>query len=188
MDYLFKEWQELGTPSLKERTIPMLDYRSRKIIAFTGVRRCGKTYLMFQLINRLTKTVPKENVFYLNFEDERIEAKTETLTKLIPSLMGLYGDGDKRYYLFLDEIQIIPEWSRWLVLAYPWTGQGTRRERSQRHRAPDAQARRPRAQNHHARKRDIRLWFAIWMFRGPDKHFPKVLTKRYHLTPTLSRC
>ncbi|MFH1638147.1 MAG: ATP-binding protein [Candidatus Woesearchaeota archaeon] len=114
MEVLLKEWQELWTPELKERHLPEINFKSRKIVVFTGVRRCGKTYTMFQLINSLALTVKKDCLFYINFEDERIEKKTELLTNLIPSLMKLYGNGSKRYFLFLDEIQVIPDWSRWL--------------------------------------------------------------------------
>src|SRR3989344_8117620 len=120
MELILKEWQEVWTPKLKERNIPELDVDSkvRKILTFTGVRRCGKTYSMFQVINNLKEKYGKENIFYINFEDERIEKKTETLTNLIPSLIKVYGDGDKKYFLFLDELQIMPEWSRWLRRVY----------------------------------------------------------------------
>ncbi len=120
MEMLLKEWQEIWTPKLKERNIPNLDFNSkvRKIVTFTGVRRCGKTYIMFQVINHLREKFGKENIFYINFEDERIERKTETLTNLIPSLIKTYGDGNKKYFLFLDEVQIMPEWSKWLRRVY----------------------------------------------------------------------
>jgi len=116
MEFLFKEWQEIWVPKLKERNISLeiLPKKVRKIITFTGIRRSGKTYMMFQLIKQLSKNIPKERIFYLNFEDERIEKAKETLTKIIPTLLKLYGNGKKKYYLFLDEIQVMPEWSRWL--------------------------------------------------------------------------
>jgi len=115
MEFLFEEWQEIWLPELKERMLDLtIPKKIRKIITFTGVRRAGKTYAMFQLIKELSKTIPKERIFYLNFEDERIEKTKETLTKLIPTLLQLYGNGKKEYFLFLDEIQIMPEWSRWL--------------------------------------------------------------------------
>ena len=113
MEFVFKEWQEVWIPELKERSLDLvLPKKIRKIVTFTGVRRSGKTYIMFQLIKELSKSVPRENIFYINFEDERIEKEKESLTKLIPTLLQLYGK--KNYFLFLDEIQIMPEWSRWL--------------------------------------------------------------------------
>ncbi|MFQ6136991.1 MAG: ATP-binding protein [Candidatus Hydrothermarchaeales archaeon] len=118
MEFLFKEWQEIWVPELKERDIGLeiLPEKIRKILTFTGIRRAGKTYMMFQLIKQLSKSVPKEKVFYVNFEDERIERTKENLTNLIPILTKLYGNKD--YFLFLDEIQVMPEWSRWLRRTY----------------------------------------------------------------------
>ena len=68
MKFLFKEWQELWVPQLKERDVGMkiLPGQVRKIITFTGIRRSGKTYLMFQLINKLSKNVSKDEIFYIN--------------------------------------------------------------------------------------------------------------------------
>jgi len=119
MEFLFREWQDIWLPDIKERNIEAsLPLHVRKIITFTGIRRCGKTYAMFQLIKRLSNTVPKENIFYVNFEDERIEKTKESLTALIPALMKLYGNSGKKYFLFLDELQVMPEWSRWLRRVY----------------------------------------------------------------------
>ncbi len=115
MDYLFREWQDIWIPELKERELEVsLTEKARKITTFTGVRRAGKTYAMFQIIKKLSGAIPKDRIFYINFEDERIEKTTESLTKIIPALIKLYGNGNKKYFLFLDEVQIMPEWSRWL--------------------------------------------------------------------------
>ena len=119
VEFLLKEWQETWTPELLEReiNIGILPKKVRKIIVFTGIRRSGKTYIMFQLMQELAKKHSKEDIFYINFEDERLEKKKESLTKIIPALVKLYGDR-KRYFLFLDEVQVMPEWSRWLRRIY----------------------------------------------------------------------
>ncbi|MCD6523570.1 MAG: AAA family ATPase, partial [Thermococcus sp.] len=78
------EWQENWTPELIERDfdLSLVPEKPRKVITFAGCRRTGKTYLMFQLINELSRRIPKEEIFYINFEDERLEKKIETLTEL----------------------------------------------------------------------------------------------------------
>ena len=114
MEFLFKEWQEVWIPPLKERELEVKLPKARKIITFTGVRRSGKTYTMFHMIKHLAKSVPKESIFYVNFEDERIEKTTKSLTGLIPALLKLYGNSAKDYFLFLDELQVMPGWSQWL--------------------------------------------------------------------------
>ena len=119
MEFLFKEWQDIWIPELKERELEVkISEKVRKIITFTGIRRSGKTYMMFQFIKQLSENVPKENIFYINFEDDRKENTKKSLTHLIPTLMKLYGNSDKQYFLFLDEIQIMPDWSQWLRRVY----------------------------------------------------------------------
>ena len=109
------EWQENWTPGLIERDFDpsLIPEKPRKVITFAGCRRTGKTYLMFQLINELSKRIPKEEIFYINFEDERLEKKTETLTELIPTIEELFGKKE-RLYLFLDEVQNVPGWDSWV--------------------------------------------------------------------------
>ncbi|NJE10007.1 ATP-binding protein [Thermococcus sp. MAR1] len=109
------EWQETWTPELVERDfdVSLIPDKPKKVVTFAGCRRSGKTYLMFQLINELSKKAPREEIFYINFEDERLEKRTETLTELIPTIEELYGKKD-RLYLFLDEIQNIPGWDSWV--------------------------------------------------------------------------
>lgn len=79
----------------------------------TGFRRVGKTYLVYEAIEKLLETHPRDEVVYINFEDERIiSPATELLTDLIPEIQAVYGKKPK--YLFLDELQLIPNWSKWV--------------------------------------------------------------------------
>ena len=109
------EWRENWTPELIERDFDfsLIPEKPRKVITFAGCRRTGKTYLMFQLINELSRRIPKEEIFYINFEDERLEKKIETLTELIPTIEELFGKKE-RLYLFLDEVQNVPGWDSWV--------------------------------------------------------------------------
>ncbi len=114
------EWQELWVPEYKPRMIDrsILDGETRKIMLFTGCRRVGKTYLMFQIIDELhvSHNMDKKDIVYINYEDERIPWKTEVLTELLPTLVELHGERD--YHLFLDEIHHIPNWDRWVRRVY----------------------------------------------------------------------
>ena len=89
MEFLLKEWQEIWVPELVDRDISLEIFpkKVRKIITFSGSRRSGKTYIMFQLIKELSKTHPKENIFYINFEDERLERKKDSLKKTLERLL-----------------------------------------------------------------------------------------------------
>ncbi|WP_211665230.1 ATP-binding protein [Leucothrix arctica] len=85
---LITDFQETKPKSVVER-----DYKipldSPKIVSLIGVRRCGKTHLCYGLINELRKTVDPHNVVYPDKRDEQV-------------------------YLFLDEVQNIPNWERYI--------------------------------------------------------------------------
>ncbi|MCL2328602.1 MAG: ATP-binding protein [Bacteroidetes bacterium] len=87
---------------------------------FIGLRRAGKSYLMFQHIQHLlqTKQASREDILYINFEDERISSiKAENLGVLLNAYGEMYGstsltNHDKKPILFLDEIQNIVGWEK----------------------------------------------------------------------------
>jgi predicted AAA+ superfamily ATPase len=116
---LLWEWKERKIPLIFKRDVDLSRYikaKVNKITAITGFRRTGKTYSMFHLISELLKENSKEKAAYFNFEDERIPRKTEFLTQLMPAISRTYKEKIK--YLFLDEIQNIPDWSKWLRRIY----------------------------------------------------------------------
>lgn len=114
------EWKEKLLPEILPRKADLhsyLDIKPSKIIVVTGFRRTGKTYLVYDLIKDLIKKgKSKEEIIYFNFEDERIPLKTEFLTLLLPTIRKEIPGKIK--YLFLDEIQNIPNWSKWLRRIY----------------------------------------------------------------------
>ncbi|MBE0433997.1 ATP-binding protein [candidate division WOR-3 bacterium] len=113
------EWQKRRLPAIISRDTNLLNYikiKPVKIIVITGFRRVGKTYAVLHLIEDLLIRETRDAVVYLNFEDERIPNKTEFLTALLPAVKQLYT-GELRY-LFLDEIQGMPAWSKWLRRIY----------------------------------------------------------------------
>jgi predicted AAA+ superfamily ATPase len=97
----------------RDYTIPL---DSRKIISLIGVRRCGKTYLLHSLINQLRASVDPRNIIYLNFEDDRLyPLSLHDLDSLMEGYYALYPEKrNEKVYLFLDEIQNIPEWERYV--------------------------------------------------------------------------
>jgi len=108
------EWKEFGIPrDLIRRDISIKPNRG-VVTIITGARMSGKTYLMFQTMMDLMRSgIDERTIFYINFEDERIDPRPEFLTELLPAIREEFGVGDK-IYLFLDEIHRIPGWERWL--------------------------------------------------------------------------
>lgn len=109
------EWSRRKLPAMVSRDFDLsgyVDTRPAKVIAVSGFRRVGKTYALLLLARRLLETRSREEVVYLNFEDERIPLATETLGGLLPALTQAHARPVR--YLLLDEIQAVPEWSRWV--------------------------------------------------------------------------
>jgi len=113
---IIKEFHSNALPEITFRAIDVpLD--SRKIITINGVRRSGKTYLMYQLIKTLREKIPKENIIYINFEDERLDLKKENLQEIYDAYYELYPEG-KLQYLFFDEIQNVENWEQFIRRSY----------------------------------------------------------------------
>jgi len=112
------ESQELIYPEDLIEREPHIDYtfvfgKVKKVHTICGLRRVGKTYYLYQArMELIRKNVSPEKTFYINMEDERIPRRTETLSKLIPTIQELFGVKGE-IYLFIDEIHRIPNWSAW---------------------------------------------------------------------------
>ena len=76
-----------------------------------GVRRAGKSYMLYHQIQQLLAEGYKwDEILYMNFEDERLENfGTEDFNRLLECHQEMYG---KRPMLFLDEIQNIDYWHK----------------------------------------------------------------------------
>ena len=116
---LLTEWKGKNLPVIIPRETSFSDYltmKTNKIIVLNGFRRVGKTYILYGLANELLASNTREEVVYINFEDERIPLKTEFLSSLLPTADELFQKKIK--YLFLDELHTIPQWSKWLRRIY----------------------------------------------------------------------
>ncbi|MDR1722567.1 MAG: ATP-binding protein [Tannerella sp.] len=79
---------------------------------FTGLRRAGKSYTMYQIVKDLIKRrqATKNDILYVNFEDERIaHIKSEELGLLLDAFSEMF---DTKPIVFLDEIQNIDGWEK----------------------------------------------------------------------------
>jgi predicted AAA+ superfamily ATPase len=78
---------------------------------FTGVRRAGKSYMMYAIIKQLLQNgLSIEDILYLNFEDERIENFTVAdFNLLLECHQEIYG---RKPRIFLDEMQNIDGWEK----------------------------------------------------------------------------
>ena len=80
------------------------------IKGLTGIRRCGKSTLMAGFIEELKISgISEDRILYINLDDGM--SGIETWRDLLDYIAVTVGD-PKGSYLFLDEIQNIPEWER----------------------------------------------------------------------------
>jgi len=95
----------------KRDNILLPDEKTRKVVVFYGVRRSGKTYLLYEVFQK-----NPQNSLYIDFEDERLrdftvgdfEKLREAYFDLNPQLVG------KEVFFLLDEIQNITSWERFV--------------------------------------------------------------------------
>lgn len=116
IERLYGNFQERELPELIERAHD-LSHIPGKALALIGMRRVGKTYLCYQRIKELLSAgTPRENILYLNFEDDRLFdfnlADCQTILDVF------YRDRPEKKnelcYFFFDEIQNIPNWERFI--------------------------------------------------------------------------
>lgn len=104
-----------GQPStgvLREVSLPS-SLRDSICLVVQGVRRCGKSTLLRQLIERYELN-PRHCVF-LNFEDPRLanDLNFEMLEALVTGFRTRHSKVHDLYF-FLDEIQGVLGWEKWL--------------------------------------------------------------------------
>jgi predicted AAA+ superfamily ATPase len=87
------------------------DLDSFPLQVFVGVRRSGKSFLLFQKIRQMLNAGHQwEDMLYLDFEDTRLEGfSSEDFNLILECHQEMYG---KRPMLFLDEIQNIDGWQK----------------------------------------------------------------------------
>ncbi len=81
-------------------------YDSDLIKIITGIRRCGKSIILDQIRQEISKK--SKNIIYLNFEDQRVLTNISNSTELIDYIEKHQKKG--KCYIFLDEIQVIENW------------------------------------------------------------------------------
>jgi len=100
--------------------VKMKEYiKAREIVILTGVRRSGKTTLLFQLISDLIKNkgVNPRQILFVNFD----EPDLATIDNPIKSVLDTYFQevcNDSHAYLIFDEIQNIHGWEKWAKTIY----------------------------------------------------------------------
>ena len=79
-------------------------YDSDIIKVITGIRRCGKSFILKAIMNELIdRGIPKTQIIYIHL-DRRGYKNIKTSEELETKIESMLGD-DENYYLFIDEVQ-----------------------------------------------------------------------------------
>ena len=86
-----------------------------QIAVVTGPRRAGKSFILKQTAFALIEAgTPKKDVLIVNLEDPRFpELDVKLLTRIFETYVEFMAPG-KKPYLFLDEIQEVEGWEKWV--------------------------------------------------------------------------
>ena len=112
---LVRDFIERDLSHVKERELS-LPMDVDKVVSIVGMRRTGKTFLLFLLARKLRNRVPRENVVYLNFEDDRLfPLELGDMALLVQAYYELFpGKKEERVYFLFDEIQNVPNWETFI--------------------------------------------------------------------------
>jgi len=89
---------------------------NEQIIVITGARRSGKSFIMRQLAKDLMKKgVDKTQILMINFEDPRFTRLNVSLLQKIYETYLEFLSPQGRPYIFLDEIQEVAKWEKWVL-------------------------------------------------------------------------
>ena len=99
---------------LIDRDIPLEDaINTSLVVIITGVRRCGKSSLLFLIKEKMQ--LDENDYCYFNFDDERIVNDVSLLESIDNLHKEIYG---KEPVLFFDEIQNITGWEKFVNRLY----------------------------------------------------------------------
>lgn len=114
LEEVIVEFWELGLPEVKEREL-ILSTNLDTALSVFGLRRVGKTHLLYATMKRLMGSgLPLRRLFYVNFEDERLVGMTAKDLSSIVELYHKHNPGARVLYLFLDEVQAVEGWERFV--------------------------------------------------------------------------
>ncbi len=93
---------------------------SKHILSIVGVRRCGKSTLMKELVRVALNETAEENILYLNLEHpyfNQFKGEVDNLRKIYDIFKEKVIPG-KKCFVFFDEIQFFKDWQVFIKSLY----------------------------------------------------------------------
>src|SRR5688572_6066997 len=115
----WNRWGGARLPSGQPRDVtaklaPFLD--TPEVVTLAGPRRAGKSTVLFQVMDALeARGVAPEAMFHLNLEEPGLAP--DLGEEMLERAYRTYRERvrpDGKAWLFLDEVQVVPRWERWV--------------------------------------------------------------------------
>ena len=118
-------WKTMSVPQkfvgknrdIFNKILSYMDYR--QIILLFGLRRAGKTTLMYQMMSYLLNDNKEQayKILYFSFDEQKYEPD-EILNMYKSEILKQSLDIDETIYFFIDEIQKLNDWANKIKLIY----------------------------------------------------------------------
>ena len=110
--------REFALPYKRKLFKEILKYlNSRQIISIIGLRRVGKTVLLYQTIDHLIENgVDPKNILYFSFDERKTELRE--LFELYQEKIIKKKINNEKIFVFLDEIQKLENWQNKMKIFY----------------------------------------------------------------------
>jgi predicted AAA+ superfamily ATPase len=113
---LVAEYLDYPLPDLVIRDDYTLDLPKPKarnfIYSLIGVRRCGKTFCLFQTMRRLLEQgYDRRRILFFPFDDNRLDLdQADVASQVLEAYYRIVPEAHEGCYLLFDEIQEVPGW------------------------------------------------------------------------------
>ncbi len=112
-----KPYKKLYQRDIFNELVKRVDLKHIQVLQ--GIRRSGKSTLFKLLINHLSQEIDPQEILYINFDDPFFIPYSNDATKLYEVIQIAQKLTQKKVtYLFLDEIQAINGWERYVKSVY----------------------------------------------------------------------
>ncbi len=112
-----RDFEQQGLPQVFNRDLDLgaiqKPNRGNLVNVVVGMRRCGKTYRLYQEMHRLIAEGYSFNrMLYFNFEDERLKPYSSTLLEeVVEAFFAMHPEAQSEgAFFFFDEVQEVPDW------------------------------------------------------------------------------
>jgi predicted AAA+ superfamily ATPase len=121
---IFEDFWSYGLPEVLQREL-VIPLETARVVLLTGVRRCGKTFLLYEGIRQLLKQgIERKNIIYLSFADERLDCHVDELDQILDAHLELYPNLKvSDLHFFFDDIQNIQNWEWFIKRLYEQASQ-----------------------------------------------------------------